>query len=111
MGDHKYLGPAGKVVSVKRGNFRNFLLPRGYAVRRDSELEKQFAAQLEDKKEQKRQESADALVKKKQLEELGTLTIPKKVQEGTDGKIYGSLTPTSVGELLTQMTGIPIRIS
>merc|ERR1712194_393455 len=109
--DHGRLGPAGTVVSVKRGRFRNYLLPRGFAVRRDEELEKTFAAKVEERKEMKAQESAQALAQKKQLEELGTLTIPKKVQEDTDGKIFGSLTPTQVGEMLTQMSGIPIRIS
>jgi len=109
--DHEKLGPAGQVVTVKRGRFRNWLLPRGYAVRRDPELENQYVAKIEENKEIQRQENAKTLDTKKQLEGLGTLTIPKRIKEGTDGEIYGSLTPTNVGELLTQMSGIPVRIS
>merc|ERR1711963_1320623 len=32
-------------------------------------------------------------------------------KNSTESKIYGSLTPTNVGELLTQMSGIPVRIN
>jgi len=104
-------GVAGDIVSVKRGFYRNYLLPAGFAVRKNASQAELFLAQREEQKEEAKQASAAALAQKKQIEAIGLLTFKKRVIEDTDGKIYGSLTPTNVGELVTVKSGVPVRIT
>merc|ERR1711920_96674 len=109
------LGQAGETVSVKRGRFRNFLLPHEIAIRLNDPLAGSFKAQQMEKKEVKKElaqkATAQQLQQKKQIEELGTVSFSRKLSDEAEGKIFGSVTPTNVGEVLTQMTGIPIRIN
>lgn len=94
------LGEEGDVVVVKPGYARNFLLPRGKAVRFNKANEALFAsraAAIEKRKEEKRKQSASL---KDRLEKVEiTLTL----SAGESGKLFGSVTNAMVQEELAKL--------
>jgi len=94
------LGSMGDVVDVAPGYARNYLIPRGVAVRttpavlrqveRRRELERQRLAELK--------QEADQL--KVALEKVGHVTVAKQV--GEDEAIFGTVTDREVAELIQQ---------
>ncbi len=92
------LGQMGDVVNVKEGFARNFLLPRGKALRATKDNLKRFdeeRAQLEARNLERKQE-AEALAEK--LNEQSFIAI-RQASEG--GQLYGSVTSRDVAQLLT----------
>lgn len=91
------LGEAGKIVNVKDGYARNFLLPRGIAFEANPrnlkvfEQEKKRLVALKDKEKK----AAETL--KAKLEGVSiTATLPV----GEDDRVFGSVTNQDVAELL-----------
>jgi len=94
------LGSMGDVVDVAPGYARNYLIPRGVAVRttpavlrqveRRRELERQRLAELK--------QEADQL--KVALEKIGNVTVAKQV--GEDEAIFGTVTDREVADLIQQ---------
>ena len=83
------LGEEGDVVVVKPGYARNFLLPRGKAVRFNKANEAIFAsraAAIEKRKEEKRKQSSSL---KEQLEKVEITLV---LSAGESGKLFGSVT-------------------
>ena len=96
----KNLGHQGDVVEVKNGYANNFLFPRGMAVMATAsnlkiheENNRQGALKREKMK-------ADALALSDKLKEL-KLTIGTKA--GSNGKIFGSITPLQVSQSLKNL--------
>ncbi len=92
------LGQMGDVVKVKNGYARNYLLPRGKALRATKEALKQFEsqrAQLEARNlELKREAEAVAM----KLDGQGFTAIR---QAGETGQLYGSVSTRDVADLVT----------
>ncbi len=91
------LGKAGKIIEVKSGYARNFLMPRNLAimatkanVRAIEEIEKQNKT-----RERKLRNEAEKL--KAKMEQM-SLTI--EVLVGEEDKIFGSVTAQNVAEML-----------
>jgi large subunit ribosomal protein L9 len=93
------LGIAGDIVEVADGYGRNYLLPRGLAIKATASAEKaaEHIKKAKGKKIQEEKTNLEELAKK--LSEL-SLTIP--VQVGEDEKMYGSVTSIDIANMLKQ---------
>jgi large subunit ribosomal protein L9 len=92
------LGQMGEVVRVKDGFARNFLLPRGKALRATETNRKQFdqqRAQLEARSLERKKE-ADAVAAK-----LNGKSFVVIRQAGETGVLYGSVSPRDIAEIVT----------
>jgi large subunit ribosomal protein L9 len=93
------LGQMGDVVQVKDGYARNFLLPRGKALRANKDNLSRFEAdraQLEARNLELKKE-AEAVHEK--LEGYSIIVIR---QAGETGQLYGSVSPRDIAEGLTE---------
>ncbi len=93
------LGQMGDVVNVKPGYARNFLLPRGKALRASKDNIAYFETQ-------KKQLEADNLKKKDEAEKVAkkidglTVSIIRQASEG--GQLYGSVASRDIAEAVTR---------
>jgi len=97
--DQEKLGKRGEAVEVAPGYARNFLLPRGLALKATPKSIKLF-------EEEKKLEAAHRKKEEKEAKELSlklsgiSCTIP--VQTGEDEKLYGSVTSMDIAEALAR---------
>ncbi len=91
------LGARGKVVNVKDGYARNYLLPRGLAMKHSAGAEKLLAQErrMYEVKQVKAKEEAEQLSARLSAVEL---TVAKRA--GDQDVLYGSVTPTDIADLL-----------
>lgn len=93
------LGAAGDVVDVKPGYARNYLLPRGLAMRATEgnlkriEEERRHVEHAEDR----RREHAEELA-----ETLEGLSLTFNVRAGEEGQLFGSVTAADIAERLEE---------
>jgi len=93
------LGQMGEVVRVKDGFARNFLLPRGKALRATDENRKRF-------EKMKVELEARNLEQKGEAEKVGSklngqsFTVLRQAAEG--GQLYGSVSPRDLAGLITE---------
>ncbi|GIW40482.1 MAG: 50S ribosomal protein L9 [Candidatus Binatia bacterium] len=93
------LGSIGDIVDVKPGFARNYLFPRGLAVRADPrnrrmlEHEKRVAAEKRDREKRR----AEALAAK-----LSAVRIEIRARAGEEGKLFGAVTNKDVEEALSR---------
>jgi large subunit ribosomal protein L9 len=99
------LGQKGDVVDVADGYARNFLVPRGLAIRAQSGVVRQAEAMRRNRsaREQRDREAAqtlaDRLVGK-------TLSVPARAGEG--GKLFGSITAADIVAAVQQQLGVEL---
>jgi large subunit ribosomal protein L9 len=88
-----HLGIAGDVVEVKDGYGRNYLLPRGFALKWSRGAEKQIEGikRARDAREIRSAEHAKEI--RTQLEKLA-VTLPANA--GSAGKLFGAVTPADI---------------
>jgi len=106
--DVKKLGYKGDIVSVKRGFFRNYLLPNGLA---------DFASKTRLKVAETRKEKI--VIKKQQLldnakevvEKLKGLKVVVKGKVTEDGKLYGSITEDDVIKVVEEESKLQLEKS
>lgn len=95
--DYEKLGEAGKVINVKPGFARNFLIPKGFALLATD----QSVVQYENEKKQTfwRQEK-----EKRQSEDLAktleNVSCTITVQVGEEDKMFGSVTSQNIADAL-----------
>lgn len=95
--DHRHLGQRGEEVDVKPGYGRNYLLPRGLALRANDANRKYFQEMRAKIEAQHVREREEAQAVADQLE--GTrIEITKKA--GETGTLFGSVTATEIAEEL-----------
>lgn len=96
------LGAPGDVVEVKDGYARNFLMPRGMAIRWTRGAERQ-SEQL------RRAQNARVTRDLSQAEEisqiLSEMNIQVKAKVGEAGKLFGSITNTDIAEAVVRAGG------
>ena len=93
------LGQMGDVVNVKDGYARNFLLPRGKALRASDENKAQF------EKQRAQLEARDLELKKEAEAVHGKLdgkTFVTIRQAGDTGQLYGSVSTRDIAEVVTK---------
>lgn len=87
------LGTAGDVVDVKDGYARNYLLPRGVAIRWTKGGEQDVEQIRRGRRIREIATIEQANEVKSQLE---AVTVRLKVRAGTGGRLFGSVTPADV---------------
>jgi large subunit ribosomal protein L9 len=93
----KNLGAQGDIVNVKDGYANNFLFPRGLAVMATSSNIKILEENNRQGALKREKMKADASTL---AEKLQGLTINIGVKAGANGKIFGSVTPLQVSQVL-----------
>jgi large subunit ribosomal protein L9 len=96
------LGSAGDVVEVKDGYARNYLVPRGDAIRWTRGAEKQVESIRSARKARAVRDLDHAGQIKGKLES-GPVNV--KVRAGKDGRLYGAVTASDIASALTASTG------
>jgi large subunit ribosomal protein L9 len=104
-GDVSGLGKRGDIVEVSKGYSRNFLEPRGLAIKATDGAEAQAEAMRRSRmlKDTKARESAT---------EIATILVPKVItisaRAGEGGRLFGSVTTSDVVEAIEAQTGAQI---
>lgn len=95
--DYEGLGNAGEQIDVKDGYARNFLFPKGLALKADKNSIKRFQdmARLKEMKQNRALKQSRELAEK--LQAL-SLTIP--VQVGEEDRVFGSVTSIEIAQQL-----------
>jgi large subunit ribosomal protein L9 len=91
------LGEAGKIVTVKDGYARNFLIPRGIAYQattRNLRMFEQDKQRLEAKKNAEKR-SAETL-----KDRLDGVSVTATVPVGEEDRVFGSVTTQNIADLL-----------
>jgi large subunit ribosomal protein L9 len=96
------LGAAGDIVEVKDGYGRNFLIPRGFAIRWTRGGEKQIAGikRSRDAREIRGLDHAQEV-----REQLEALTIDLPARAGDTGKLFGAVTAGDVAAAIKKAGG------
>jgi large subunit ribosomal protein L9 len=92
------LGDLGDKVKVKPGYGRNFLIPSGKAVSATKENVALFEERKAELEKQQQEALATANSRAEKLKDA-TVTIARKA--GSEGKLFGSVTPIDIAEAVT----------
>ncbi len=101
------LGELGQTVSVKPGFGRNYLIPAGKAVPATKDNVEQFEARRAELEKAQTEALGIAQARADKINEL-VISIAQKV--GTEGKLFGSVTPHDIAEAATQ-AGVELQKS
>ncbi len=96
------LGKSGDVVEVARGYARNYLIPKGMALRATPGILKQVEIRKEKERQRLLELKRQAEARKTALETIGRFTIRKQVGEGD--AIFGTVTDREVAEVILETT-------
>lgn len=97
------LGQAGDLVEVAPGYARNYLFPRGLAVRTTPGVLKQVERRREEQRQRLLEIKQEAESMKTALETIGLFTVKKPV--GENDAIFGTVTSADVAEVIQANTG------
>jgi large subunit ribosomal protein L9 len=102
--DVEKLGQKGDVVDVADGYARNFLVPRGLALRATSGIQKQADAMRRnrDARDRRDREAAQAIA-----DQLAP-TIQIQARAGEGGRLFGSVTSADVAAAVQAQIGIEV---
>jgi large subunit ribosomal protein L9 len=100
--DISKLGRAGDLVEVAPGYARNYLLPKGMAVRTTPGVLKQVERRREEERQRLLEQKRQAEAARTALEIAGRFTIPKQV--GEKDAIFGTVTDREVAEVILAAT-------
>ena len=96
------LGAPGDVVEVKDGYGRNYLVPRGVAIRWTRGAEKTVESIKTARSSRAVRDHDHAAQIKSKLE---AETVAVKVRAGEGGRLFGAVTPAEIAEALTSASG------
>lgn len=102
--DVEHLGQKGDLVDVADGYARNFLVPRGLALRANAGIQKQADAMRRNRDARDRREREAAQAIADQL--APTIQIPARAGEG--GRLFGSVTSTDIAAAVLAQIGIDV---
>ena len=97
------LGKKGDILDVADGYARNFLIPKGQALRATAGVDKQAAAmrRSRDIKDAKDRAAAETVART-----LVPAVIKITARAGTEGKLFGSVTTQDIVEAVSTQTGV-----
>ncbi len=98
-------GVAGEEIEVSPGFARNYLIPKGLAVKSTPGMRRQLE-NLRKSAEARRAQRAQEF--SRIAEQIAGLTLYFGVKAGETGKLYGSVTPADIAERLKQELGVEI---
>jgi large subunit ribosomal protein L9 len=96
------LGAPGDIVEVKDGYGRNYLIPRGFAMRWTRGGEKQIESI---KKARDAREIRDLGTAKEVAGRLGSLRVTLKTRAGDSGRLFGSVTTGDIADAVKAAGG------
>ena len=101
--DMPELGKRGDIIDVADGYARNFLLPRGAAIKASPGAVDQAASMRRSRDVKDARERGAA-------EEIARQLVPKVInltaRSGTEGRLFGSITATDIAEAVLAQTGL-----
>ena len=97
--DVETLGTSGDIVKVKPGYARNFLFPRGLAVRSSK---RNRALADEKKNSAKAKQLREAQVYEELVNKLKNTEVTIEVQVGEEGRLFGSVTSQDIHKALIE---------
>lgn len=100
------LGDSGKIVKVKSGYARNYLIPQGKAILANKENIESFKAQEVKLKEKNISELLIAKSRAEKIKKIKSITIFSKVRK--ENKIFGSV---GIRDIIKEMSQIGIKIN
>ena len=100
------LGHMGETVRVKDGFARNFLLPRGKALRATEANKKKFEGQRAELEARNIELKGDAADKSAKLDGQSYVIIR---QAGETGQLYGSVSARDIAEAISAAIGFPVH--
>ncbi len=95
--DLKNQGKKGEIKNVKDGYAENFLINKGYAVKKTKEALSKLNYEQKKKQEEETIKQEQALKLKQELEKV---VLEFKVKTGEHDKVFGSVTPKQIQESL-----------
>ena len=103
--DVEGVGKKGDVLVVADGFARNFLIPKGRAIKATPGGQRQADAmrRSRDVKDAREREGAEAVARSLVPE---VIRIPAKA--GSEGRLFGSVTPADVAEAVAAQTGVEL---
>ncbi|MEU8356028.1 50S ribosomal protein L9 [Nonomuraea sp. NPDC048882] len=96
------LGTPGDIVEVKDGYGRNYLIPRGYAMRWTRGAEKQIETI---RKARDAREIRDLGTAKEVAGQIGALRVRLATRAGDSGRLFGSITTGDIAEAVKAAGG------
>jgi large subunit ribosomal protein L9 len=99
------VGKKGDIVDVADGHARNFLIPRGMAMKSSKGAESQAASmrRSRDLKDSADREAAETIATR-----LVPQTITISARAGGEGKLFGSVTAADIADAVKAQTGIEL---
>jgi len=97
--EHESLGEIGDIVKVKPGYARNFLFPKGIAVRSSK---RNVALAEEQKKTLQKRADRESKANQELAGELAKVEISIEVEVGEEDKMFGSVTNLDIHKALTE---------
>ena len=99
------LGKKGDLIDVADGYARNYLVPKGLAIKATPGAEKQADAMRRnrDAQERKTREAAEALATR-----LAGGTVEIKARAGEGGRLFGSVTAVDIADAVQAQLGVEI---
>ncbi len=99
------VGKRGDLVDVADGFARNYLVPKGFAIKATAGIESQAAAM---RRSRDLKDAAD----RGSAEEIARVLVPTVIRIGArsaaEGKLFGSVTAADVVNAVTEQTGIEL---
>ena len=97
--EHESLGEIGDIINVKPGYARNFLFPKGMAVRSSK---RNIALADEQKKTLQKRTERESKVNEELMSELAKVEISIEVEVGEEEKMFGSVTNLDIHKAITE---------
>jgi large subunit ribosomal protein L9 len=103
--DVENLGNKGDMVDVADGYARNYLVPKGLAIKATPGAQKQADAMRRNREmhERKTREAAQALATR-----LAGGTVEIRARAGAEGRLFGSVTTSDIADAVQEQLGVEI---
>jgi large subunit ribosomal protein L9 len=103
--DNESLGKKGDILDVADGYARNYLIPRGHAIKATAGIENQAKAmrRSRDVRDAQEREGAEAIAR-----ELVARQINVTGRAGSEGRLFGSVTAVDLATAIQEQTGLEV---
>jgi large subunit ribosomal protein L9 len=99
------LGKRGDICDVADGYARNFLLPKGHAIRANTGITEQAATM---RKARETKDAHDRQVAETVARSLVAQVIRIPMRAGPEGRLFGSVTTANIADAISEQGGIDI---
>jgi len=103
--DVKGVGRRGDIVDVRKGYFRNFLLPNGVALEANDAMAEQAASM---RKARDLRDAADRSAAETQRDAIEKATIVVAARAGANGRLFGSVNEADIVNAIRTATNVSL---